>query len=315
MRRFILSENIIDADQLDLFYNQHFSEEKIEALCDDISHTIIEKHFINSAIDNATYEKEIFKIIKKLIISHLESSFNEEMEFNVLFSVYIFKKHFKLIFKYLSERLMKEVAYSNQNVINFLKYYSLDTLIVEMTRYSIPQIKEADGPRWNVVSMLSVLKTYVKTQDQLDEVQPTINFLEKSIASFYKDGLSPQEHNALVEKSYSSLDEIIMKNTSRIASIRDSLIILKDETEISLAHQELEDAQNERLELREEKAKLTKLKIKQYRMLEYDNFVKQYDAIQHDIKPKKKIIQQNESSYLGIKNALIKALISKKQAI
>ena len=281
----------------------------------NISYTIMEKYFFVYTIDNATYEKEIFKIIKKLLILHLVSTFNKEMEFNVLFSVYIFKKHFKLIFEYLSEYLMKEVAYSNQNIIHFLKYYSLDTLIVAMKRYSIPQIKDINGLRWNVVSMLSVLKTYVKTQDQLDEIQPTIDSLKKSIASFYKDGLNPEEHNLLVEQRYSSLSELILKNASRIASIRDALFILKDETEIALAHRELQDAESQRLELREEKAQLTKSKIKQYRMLEYTNLVKQYDLIQHDIKPKKKIIEQNKSSYLCIKNALTKALISKKQAI
>ncbi len=69
------------------------------------------------------------------------------------------------------------------------------------------------------------------------------------------------------------------------------------------------------LKLREEKALITHSKIKQYTMQEYTNLVKQYDAIQRDIKPKQKIIEQNKSSYLCIKNALIKALISKKQAI
>jgi len=310
-----LSENSTDIYQLDLFYNQHFSEEKVETFCKNISSIIIEKYFVVYTIDNATYEKEIFKIIKKLIILHLESSFDKEMEFNLLFSVYIFKKHFKLIFAYLSEYLMKEIAYSNQNVIDFLKYYSLDTLIVEMKRYTIPQIKDVNGLRWNVVSMLSVLKTYVKTQDKLNEIQPTIKSLEKDIRSFYKNGLSPEDHNALVEKNYASLNEQIIKNASHIANIHDALVILKGDTELALTHKELQDAEYERLELRQKKAQLTKLKIKQHEMLEYTNLVKQYDAIQHEIKPKKKIIEQNKSSYLCIKNALIKALISKKQAI
>ena len=310
-----MSENTTDIYQLDLFYNQHFSEDKIEDFCENISYSIIEKYFLVSTIDNATYEREIFKIIKRLIILHLQSNFGNETEFNVLFSVYLFKKHFKLIFSYLSEHLMQEIAYSNQNVVNFLKYYSLDTLIVEMKKYTIPQIKDVNGLRWNVVSMLSVLKTYIKTQDQLNEIQPKIDALQKSIASFYKNGLSPEEHNAVVEKDYASLNEIIIRNTSRIATIHDSLSILKDETALSLAYQELQDAQNQRLKLREEKALITHSKIKQYTMQEYTNLVKQYDAIQRDIKPKQKIIEQNKSSYLCIKNALIKALISKKQAI
>ncbi|MDB2562120.1 hypothetical protein N9X61_00800 [Sulfurimonas sp.] len=310
-----MSKTTTDINQLDFFYRENFSGTDIDELCHDIAETILEKYFISNIIDNATYEREIFKIIKKLIISHLQSSFNADIEFNVLFSVYIFKKHFKLIFSYLSEYLMQEVAYSNQNVINFLKYYSLDTLVVDRKKYVVPQIKESNGARWNVISMLSILKTYIKALDYIDEVRSSVESLEKKVQTFHKDGLEPHEYNELIEKKYTKLTDKISKNAKDISIIHDSLTILKDEVEISSTRQELQNAENERIRLREEKAELIKLKIKQIKILEYNALVKKYDLLKRDIKPQEKLIEQNNDAYISIKNALTKALISKKQAI
>ena len=312
----MLKNNNDDIDKVELFYTQNFSKENLENLCIDVAEDVLEKYFLSNCIDNATYEKEIVKIIKKLIILQLLSSFNQEKEFTTLLSIYIFKKHFKYIFQLLSEFLMQEVAYSNNDVINFLKYYSLDTLVIDRKKYRVPEIREDDdSPRWNVISMLGILKVYVKTQDQLDREKNDLKDLEIRIAEYYIDELSPTGHNEMIEKKFQDLEVEIQENASKINMIHDSLSILTNETERERTKYELKNAQANRMRLREEKANLTKAKVKQHTLLEYQNLLKQAEVIQRNIKPKNKIIEQNSDSYISIKNALAKALISKKQAI
>ena len=309
------NNNTADIKNLELFYTKKFSNEEIEDLCFEIAQTVLEKYFLSGTFTNAVYEKEIFKVVKNLIIMDLNNSFNNDLEFHLLLSVYIFKKNFKIIFQYLSELIMEEVAFSNTIIIDFLKYYSLQTLVVDNKKYDVPNIQEDDGPIWNVTSMLSILKTYVKTQKQVDIIEDDIKIVRHKIQSYYIDNISPVEHNQMVEKKYLDLEDQISQNASDINIIHDSLRILKDSEEIEAANYELEVAQKQRIELRDEKAELIKIKVKQYKMFEYEALIKQQEKLLREIKPKHKIIEQNQSSYLSIKRALTKALISKKQAI
>ena len=309
------NNNTAEIKNLELFYTKKFSNEEIEDLCFEIAQTVLEKYFLSGTFTNAIYEKEIFKVVKNLIIMDLNNSFNNDLEFHLLLSVYIFKKNFKIIFQYLSELIMEEVAFSNTIIIDFLKYYSLQTLVVDNKKYDVPNIQEDDGPIWNVTSMLSILKTYVKTQKQVDIIEDDIKIVRHKIQSYYIDNISPVEHNQMVEKKYLDLEDQISQNASDINIIHDSLRILKDSEEIEAANYELEVAQKQRIELRDEKAELIKIKVKQYKMFEYEALIKQQEKLLREIKPKHKIIEQNQSSYLSIKRALTKALISKKQAI
>ena len=299
---------------LETFYKQNYSKKVITQLLITTTDTLIQLYFTDKIVSNETYEKDIFKIIKKLIIKNLPTN-TQDGEFNILLSVYIFKLHFKNVFTYLSEYLMQEVAYSNIGIINFLKYYSLDTILIDKMKYKVPQIKEDNGPRWNVTSMLSILKTYIKTQNQLKTIQESIESINLNIASYYIEGLSPLEHNEIIEKKYETLEHEINKNASHITIIHDSLSILSKADDINKANKELDIAQENRMHLRDKKSQLTKSKVKQVKMLEYHNLLKQLDILERGSKPKEKIIEQNYDSYLSIKNALIKALISKKQAL
>ena len=305
----------MQTEKLKLFYLQNFSEKEMEVLCFDVGQIIVEKYFLSDVIDNTTYEKDIFKIIKKILILKLNNSFNLTMEFNALLSVYIFKKHFKLIFSYLAERIMVEIGYSNYEVMNFLKYYSLDVILVDKIKYMVPQIKEENGPRWNVTSMQGILKIYVKTQEQLTDTLRYLADLETQAHSYFINGINPYQHNEQVEKRFQNLEVRINENIQRIDIVHDSLFILKEEDEIVRANEELQLYQKQRAHLRELKAQLTKEKIKQFKILTYESTLKKIEIIQREIKPKEKIIQQNKESYLSIKNALMRALISKKQAV
>ena len=215
----------------------------------------------------------------------------------------------------MSINLLKELAYANTYVINFLNYYSHDILVIGVKKYTVPQIKEEGGPRWNVPSMLGITTTYVKTLDQIKRMQSHLRKLQIQANTYYVEGIAPDLHNREIQKKFKMLEEDIQKNDKTISIIYDYLHILTDTQEIIDTNQELEKAKSIRIELRKIKAQLVKSKVKQIQMLQYQKLMMQCDLIQRDMGPKNTIIAQNESAYLSIKNSLSKALITKKQAL
>lgn len=307
--------NGIEEDELESFYSEYFSEEEIENLFFDISLIFVQKYFLEKHISNVQYEKDVFNLIQKLIIEDLEGKFECSREFYKGFSGYIFRKHFKLVFQFIAELLLKEIAFSNKHVIEFLKYYSSDVIVIDGRKYKVPELKAESGLKWHVVSMMALTKIYVKTQEYIFEAQNSIEKLDSKVLSMHIDDLSPIEYNSAYHKKYQQLSDKITTNARKIEEFRDSLEILKDEDESYNIRNELREFEDERIKLREKKAVLKSNKVEPRVITQYNKLIKELETIKRGIKVKQKVLQQNEDSFLSIKNALVKALISKKQLV
>lgn len=305
----------MNINKLDLFHDSYFTKKEIDDLIYKISISFVEKYFIKEQISNQQYEKDVFKIIQKLIIEEVTVTFEKSQEFYKELSVYIFKKYFKTIFKYISESLINEISLSNTNVIDFLKYYSVDTIVVDEIKYQVPQIKTDDGPRWNVVSMINVIKTYLNAKERLSFTEKKLKDLNTELNACLVNSLSPFEYNSQIEEEFNKLEELIKKNTLNIDIVRDCITLEKNGDNLIKFNQELKDFKDERLKLREEKTRLLKSKIKQQELDKYEKLYLEVEALTRDRKPYNKILEQNQDKYLSIQNSLIKALISKRQAI
>ncbi|MEA3330821.1 MAG: hypothetical protein U9Q29_03905 [Campylobacterota bacterium] len=306
--------NGIEEDELESFYSEYFSEEEIENLFFDIALIFVQKYFLEKHISNIQYEKDVFNLIQKLIIEDLKGEFECSTEFYKGFSGYIFRKHFRLVFQFIAELLLKEIAFSNKHIIEFLKYYSSDVIVIDGRKYKVPELKAESGLKWHVVSMMALTKIYIKTQEYIFESESSIEQLENKVSSMYIDDLSPIEYNSAYHKKYQQLSDKIITNARKIEEFRDSLEILKDDEYYSIK-KELREFEDERMKLREKKAVLKSNKVEAKTITQYNKLIKELETIKRSMKAKQKILQQNKDSFLSIKNALIKALISKKQLI
>ncbi|MCD4668780.1 MAG: hypothetical protein K8R44_09430 [Sulfurimonas sp.] len=307
--------NGINEDELKSFYDEYFSEKEIKYLFQDISTLFVEKYFLDHNISNANYEKDVFSVIQKFIIEDMASEFECTKEFCLGFSGYIFRKHFRLAFEFIAELLLKEVALSNKNIIKFLKYYSLDIVVVDGKKYKVPELTADNGLRWHVGSIMTFTKVYLKAKEHIDKIQNTMDKLNIEISSYIVNGLSPIEHNSIIQEKYIILAQSIETNANKIDILQDSLEIVKDNNELLNINKELEKLKNERLKLREKKSTLQSKKIKQMVITKYNEIIKKMEIMNREIKSQYKILKQNESSFKSIKSALIKALISKKQLL
>ena len=307
--------NGIDESELKDFYDEYYSDNDIEELFLDISDIFVEKYFLETHISNYAYEKEVFKLIQKLIIEDLEAEFDCSKEFSKGFAGYIFRIHFKLVFQYIAELILKEVAYSNKHIIEFLKYYSLDVVVMDGKRYKVPELITEDGLKWNVVSMMAMVKTYIKTEEYILETENEINKLDNKISSLYVGDLSPIEHNKLIQENYIRIEEKIKLNSKRMNKVQDSLAISKNENNNIVLKKELEKFKNERVKLIEQKTKIQNKRVNQKNITQYQDFRKNIVSLLRGTTAKYKILKQNDAAFQSIKSALVKALISKKRLV
>ncbi len=305
----------METNKIALFCDENFTKKEIEIFLFDISFIFIRKYFINKVISNEYYEKNVFQILKKLINKGLLDIFKNKIEICEDLSFYIFKKYFKSLFAFISEFLLKEIAYSNQNVIEFLKYYSLDVIVIDNIKYQVPQLKEEDGHRWNIVPILGVLKIYIKTQDYIDEIQLKIIELEKNSIKLNINSFSPIEHNNNLKIQNEVSEQSILHNSNRISILRDSISLEKDDAQLQNLTQELDVEIRQRLILRENKSMLVKQKVKNTQISEYNSLIKEIDLLKYNTKAQYLILEKNKDSYQSIKNSLFFLLISKKKVI
>ncbi len=298
-----------------LYCEENYTDKEMDKILYSVAFIFIQKYFLKTTLSNLLYEKNVFRILKKIMAKKLLDISKQTEGFCQELSLYLFKKYFKQLFSLIAQLLLKEVAYSNQDIINFLKYYSLDTIVIQGIKYKVPQLKEKDGPRWNVTAMMGILKTYIKTQDYLKNAEKEILKIQKNLEEFHVNGITPKEHNDKITLRYSLLEKEILTNSKQINILRDSINIEKNEEVTLNLIGELTLSEEKRLTLRETKSKLLQLKVKQIKLLQYDELLNKIEANKHNTKAHYKILTTNQASYESLKNSLIIALISKKEEI
>lgn len=307
--------NGIDEDELELFYAEYFTKDDIKDLFNYIAELTVEKYFIKSNISNNEFEENIFKIIQNLIMEDMALEFDSSYEFNKGFSGYVFRKHFKLAFSYLAESLLRGIAHSNKYVIEFLKYYSLDIVVINKTRYKVPELTTENGLKWHAISMMSIAKSYIQAQEFILEKKSSLKKFNQNIKDMNIDNLTPFEHNEMLTKELLDLEILIKKNDLHIEKIYDFLEISKDKEEILNAEYELEEYKIKRQKYKEIKSKLQHNKIQQIKLIKYEKLLNNIYLTKKEISSKSKVILQNKQAFDSMKGALSRALSSKKKAV
>ena len=303
--------NGVNEEHLASFYKNIFIKDENKHFFYDVAEQFFEIYLLEKRIDNMTYEKYVFSYMQAIIIEHLEKSFDHNQEFFKGFSGYVFRMHFKEVFGYIANMILSEISASNKYMIDFLKYYSLNVIVIDGKKYKVPEIEAENGLKWTVSSMMSIVKIYMKTDQSINTILDKKDELQDSISSLYVNGLSPMEYKNILTKE---MDEISMD----IAYLAKKLNLNIDSIDYSKDEQEKENLKNDvkdiRLEIQQKRDKHSKLLAKMVDksdLLQYNNTKKEIDALTRQEKRDEKILEQNEEAFLSIKNSLVKALTSK----
>jgi hypothetical protein len=270
---------------------------------------------LDKKINNITYEKYAFSFIQSIITEELTNSFDHTDNFFKGFSGYIFRIHFKEVFGHIATLLLSEISASNRYVMDFLKYYSLNIVVLNGQKFRVPEIEAPNGLKWNVVSMLSIVKIYIKTEISLEDIKDKTAVLQESIVNFYINGISPVEYNSDISQEIEKISQSLLYATKRLNIYTDTLNGTKNDSEKDVLKDDIQKIKREVQLLKEKKNILTSNMVNKTQLIKYNNIKREIDSLIRQEKREEKILIQNRASYLSIKNSLVKALTSKKVLI
>jgi len=307
--------NGIDEKQLLAFKDEYFSSKNNEDFFKQVAKSFVKIYLVKEKIDNDYYETKVFSIIQSIIIDKLINQFDNNEDFFIGFSGYIFRLHFKDVFKYIADSILDELSSSNNYIMEFLKYYSLDIVIIDGKKYKIPSLKADNAQQWNSISILSVTKMYIKTKKSIQRIISLFENKEDKIITYYIDDLSPIEYNSQLTKDIREVEEELNTNRHKLDITFEEMNASKSKDKKEKYQQEIKNLKQIVYELKKEMSDLANDKIPQTIIKEYAELQRDLDALDKNYKRESKILKQNEEAYLSIKSALVKALISKKELI
>lgn len=305
--------NGIDKQELEIFYNEHFSKESIRKFFMIIVKKFVELHFEEQKIDNNMYEKNVYAYIQKIIVEELVIKFDNPIEFLKGFSGYIFRINFNSVFDSIAEYMLNEISMSNEYMVNFLKYYSINIVIVDGVKYKVPELETDGGLKWNVISMLSIAKIYIRTRTSVIKLQKEIHTLDEQIVALFIGKLSPTEYNNdYLKKKQKLTDELRYKN-QKLEDLLDEVHIIKNNELKEPVKKEIEVAKKAIKTIKKTIEELAKKEISKSVIDKHLKLEREIESLRRGLKSQEKILNQNKKSFLSIKTSLVKALISKKQ--
>lgn len=304
--------NGIDEDELKSFYDDFFIKEENKNFFYSVAEQFVEIYLLEKKIDNIVYEKNAFSFIQSIITEKLINSFDHNDEFFKGFSGYVFRIHFKEVFGYISYLILAEISSSNRYMMDFLKYYSLDVVVLNGKKYKVPMIEASNGLKWSVSSMISIVKIYIKTELSLNKILEQVYKLEDEILDLYIGNRSPLDYNKAFTKEIDNLTKDITYTMGRLNSCVDLLNTSKNEKDIAALRIDIAEMKRDLQYQKAEKERLSSKLIGKDIIIKYTNLKREMDSLIRQEKRDEKILAQNKESYLSIKNSLVKALTSKK---
>ncbi|MDA7817463.1 hypothetical protein N9A28_04685 [Sulfurimonas sp.] len=304
--------NGINEDDLKSFYNDIFLQDENQDFFYFVAEMFVDVNMLTSQIDNQTYEKNVFSSIQSIIIEQLTTDFDHNDEFFKGFAGYVFRIHFKEVFGFIAELILAELSDGNKYINEFLQYYSLDIVVLNGKKYKVPAIEAENGWKWNVASMISIIKVYMKAETTLIEIEDKMSELKEEIEELNISGLSPLAHNTNLIKEIDKLKQEISYGAKKLDECLNAFTSSGDNTKHK---NEVREIRYDLKDLREQKDILESHKVSTDIVTKYTDLKRDIDALIRQEAREERIIEQNSESFELIKEALVKALTSKKTLI
>lgn len=302
-------------EEMKSFYSEVFSDIDKKEFFSLVARDFIDTYIIAKHISNEAYEKNVISYLHNLTLNHLVKLYDNSDGFFKGFSGYVFRKHFKEVFKYVADIMLDEISIGNDYMIEFLKYYASNIIVVGGEKYKVPTIEAKDGMQWTVVSMLSIAKLYTKAKKSSLVLQQKIAELGEQISVLYINGLSPVEYHTIFLKNKKALEEKIVNTNKKLDKYTDALAVTESAKRKIDLRAEIKQIEDVIKKLRQDKSDLMDKMIRQSILQKYKELQSERDSLKRMLSNEQKIISQNKETYTSIRTSLVKALMSKKKLV
>ena len=310
--------NGYDEEELIEFYNEFCHDENITKLIDDVVKKFINRYIIQKGISNDEYEKKAFAYIKELFYEFLQKRFENQDEFLLGFSGYLFRINFENVFMQLAESMLQKIAKGHQKIVKFLEYYSNEVIIQNGEKYKVPNIVSVGGHKWKIVSIVPIVRVYFNTLENISQLKEKIENLKKETAKF---GV-PSNGGSLLERQRElklKIQSLTNELNQKLKTIERMHLELTSQNLSPTKRREMQKRltfeKNEADKIQGEKQRYEKMILSNTELAKYQKLQRELDALKRELRNKTRLLEQNAPSYEEIKTALVRALIQKKKKI
>lgn len=296
----------------DLYYN-YFDTDTLDDFIEDISYEVFQYLFSRKRVTNDFYEKNIYPIIQKIIVDKLDD-FDVDINLKKGFAGYILRINFLQVFTYISEDILESIAYRDEYLMNWLKYYHGQIVVDGHQRYQAPYMINPEGQKYNPSAIFGTVAMWYKTTEKVATLQKRLHEAKEKVAVLQIDDLTPKEYKYALIRERQEFEKDISDINEKLEELMKERHLIKDNDEKFDINEEIKEL---RQELREFKAELNEINIEvtgvdtaTSRGIE-ENIIRIEKALKHE----EAALKQNKKVYLSIKSALIKALTSKRKPI
>ena len=307
--------NGIEEEELELFYDEFFAERENKKFFVYVAKEFVNTYLKSQKITNDIYEKNVFSSIHTIVFERLVEIYDDSDGFFTGFAGYIFRIHFKEVFEHIADLLLDEIAMSNTTIIEFLKYYSQDIIVISGKKYQVPSLESKEGLRWNVGSMLSITKIYIKSKKVVKNLEQESVDLNEQVQKLYIGNLTPLEYQTVQIQKRQSFDSDIVHHNKKLDRYVDLLSQIDNKGQRDEMKQDIHALKDMVSRLLQDKKELSEESIDKGTLSQYTRLQKEIDLISRQLKQEQRVIAQNKNAYQSIRESLIKALISKKQLL
>jgi len=135
-------------DNIEDLYHDYFGTDSLNDFIADISYEVFQYLFYRKHVTNDFYEKNIYPIIQKIIVDNLDD-FDVDINLKKGFAGYILRINFLDFFTYLSEDILEAIAYRDEYLMNWIKYYHGQVVVDGDQRYQAPYMVNPEGQKYN----------------------------------------------------------------------------------------------------------------------------------------------------------------------
>jgi len=300
-------------DEIENLYNDYFDKNTLKEFIEDISYDVFRYLFERKRVTNDYYEKNIYPIIIKIIVDRLDD-FNVDITLKKGFSGYILRVNFITVFTYIAEDILESIAYRDEYLMNWLKYYHGQVVVDGNQRYEAPYLINSEGQKYNPSAIFGTVSMWFKANEKVITLAKRLEDSKDKLSVLTIENLSPREYKHELVLERQEFEKNITSINERLEDLLDERIVVKNNDLKSEINDEIKEL---RQMLREDKAELNEINTEissvdtdTSRSLE-ENIIR----LQKSLELERSIIKQNTKLYTSIKSALIKALTSKRKPI
>lgn len=307
--------NGISEEELEEFHKEFFLDEGRKDFFLMISQEFVQNYFHTNKITNLDYEKNVFKYIQNIVLQHLVKLYDNSDGFFTGFAGYLFRQNFKTVFEHIADSLLEAISLSNNSIIEFLNYYTSGIVVLDGIKYKVPSIEVENGNTLKIVSILPIIKVYFKAKHTLDELQKEIDKVSLELKKLYIGHKSPVAFNTNILNSIENIKVKIVTKTKKLKSRYDSI---EETSNTTLRLQKKKEKNNLLLEIKKLNKEVDMLnnKIVQANVIKkYITLRSKMDSLVRHQKNQEQVLSQVESKFITVRDALVKALISKKKRV